>query len=61
MAFITFSDDTCMFNTTFFPQAYEDCRDLLFLGGSYLIKGRVEKDMKDYQIVVSDLKRIGEI
>jgi error-prone DNA polymerase len=61
MAFITFSDDTCMFNTTFFPQAYEDCRDLLFLGGSYLIKGRVEQDMKDYQIVVSDLKRIGEI
>jgi DNA polymerase III alpha subunit len=61
MAFITFSDDTCMFNTTFFPKAYEDCRDLLFLGGSYLIKGRVEQDMQDYQIVVSDLKRIGEI
>jgi error-prone DNA polymerase len=61
MAFITFSDDTCMFNTTFFPQAYEDSRDLLFLGGSYLIKGRVEQDMQDFQIVVSDLKRIGEI
>lgn len=61
MAFITFSDDTCMFNTTFFPRTYEDCRDLLFLGGSYLIKGRVEQDVQDYQIIVSELKRIGEI
>jgi error-prone DNA polymerase len=61
MAFITFSDDTCMFNTTFFPAVYEECRDLIFLGGSYLIKGTVEKDLQDYQVVVSDLQRIGEI
>jgi DNA-directed DNA polymerase III PolC len=61
MAFITFADDTCMFNTTFFPAVYEECRDLIFLGGSYLIKGKVEKDLQDYQIVVSDLQRIGEI
>lgn len=61
MAFVTFSDDTCMYNTTFFPRVYEECRDLLFLQGSYLIKGRVEQDIEDFQIVVSDIKRIGEI
>tara|TARA_Y100000782_G_scaffold4962_1_gene5744 strand:+ start:1401 stop:4346 length:2946 start_codon:yes stop_codon:yes gene_type:complete len=61
MAFITFSDDDGMYNTTLFPNQYEQFRDLLQLGGSFLIKGKVEKDFNDCQIVVSDIKRVGEI
>ena len=61
MAFITFSDDDGMYNTTLFPHEYEQFRDILQLGGSFLIKGKVEKDFNDCQIIVSDIKRVGEI
>ncbi|MEX1099058.1 MAG: OB-fold nucleic acid binding domain-containing protein, partial [Bacteriovoracaceae bacterium] len=61
MAFITFSDDCGMYNATFFPREYEEFRDLLRLEGSFLIKGKVEKDLNDWQIIVSDIQRVGEI
>ena len=61
MAFVTFSDDTCMFNATFFPRVYEESRDLLFLGGSYLIQGRVECDLGGFQVNVSLIQRVGEV
>lgn len=61
MSFITFADDTSMYNTVFFPKVYEEARDLLFLGGSFLIKGKVDKDFDDFQVIVSSIQRIGEI
>lgn len=61
MAFITFSDDSGMYNTVLFPREYNEFRDILFLGGSFLIKGKVEQDFKGAQITVSNIQRIGEI
>lgn len=61
MAFVTFSDDTCMFNTVFFPRAYEQSRELLFLTGPYLIKGIVEKDFESFQVNVLEIQRLGGI
>ena len=61
MSFITFSDDTGAFNTTFFPRVYEQCRDLIFLGGSFLVKGTVERDLDDFQIIVDEITRVGVI
>ena len=59
MAFITFSDDDGMYNATLFPNEYEEFRDILYLGGSFLLKGKVEKDFADVQLIVSDIQRIG--
>lgn len=61
MAFITFSDDAGMYNTTLFPNEYEEFRDILFLGGSFLLKGKVERDLNDVQLIVSKIQRVGEI
>lgn len=59
MAFITFSDDDGMYNTTLFPERYEELRDILFLGGSFLLKGKVERDLSDVQLIVADIQRVG--
>ncbi len=61
MAFITFADDGGTYNTTLFPDQYDEFSDLLMLGGSFLIKGVVEKDLDDCQVIISDVQRIGEI
>ena len=61
MAFITFADDGGMYNTTLFPDQYDEFSDLLMLGGSFLIKGKIEKDLDDCQVIISDIQRIGEI
>lgn len=59
MAFVTFSDDGGMYNTTLFPDKYEELRDILYLGGSFLLKGKVEKDLSDVQLIISDIQRVG--
>ena len=58
MCFTSFSDDVSIYETIFFPNAYAAFRDLLFLGGNFLIKGVVQVEHNDaIQVQVIDLKR----
>lgn len=58
MCFTSFSDDVSIYETVFFPNAYAAFRDLLFLGGNFLIKGVVQVEHNDaIQVQITDLKR----
>ena len=55
MCFVTFSDETGLIETVFFPQTYVIFRDLLFTGKAFLIKGKVENSLGALQIQVYDV------
>jgi DNA-directed DNA polymerase III PolC len=58
MCFTSFSDDVSIYETVFFPNAYAAFRDLLFLGGNFLVKGVVQVEHDDaIQVQITDLKR----
>lgn len=57
MCFTSFSDDVSIYETVFFPNAYAAFRDLLFLGGNFLIKGVVQVEHDALQVQITDLKR----
>lgn len=57
MCFTSFSDDVSIYETVFFPNAYAAFRDLLFLGGNFLIKGVVQVEHDAIQVQITDLKR----
>ncbi len=60
MLFVSFSDDTSIYETVFFPEAYLAFRDLLFLGGAFLVEGLVQEDYGSYVLQVSNLQRFQE-
>lgn len=57
MVFVSFSDDTAIYETVFFPEAYLAFRDLLFLGGAFLVEGQVQEDYGSYVLQVTNLQR----
>lgn len=60
MLFVSFSDDTAIYETVFFPEAYLAFRDLLFLGGAFLVEGLVQEDYGSFVLQVSNLQRFQE-
>jgi len=60
MMFVSFSDDTAIYETVFFPEAYLAFRDLLFLRGAFVVSGQVQEDEGSFVLQVTNLKRLQE-
>jgi DNA-directed DNA polymerase III PolC len=58
MMFVSFEDTECLFETTFFPRAYDRFGHLFTSRGPYLIEGTVEEDHSVFTVNVEALKRI---
>jgi DNA polymerase III alpha subunit len=58
MMFVSFEDTECLFETTFFPRAYDRFGHLFTSKGPYLIEGVVEEDHGVFTINVEGLKKI---
>jgi error-prone DNA polymerase len=56
MSFVTFSDETGLIETVFFPPSYLAFRDLLALEKAFLMVGRVEETLGSLQVNVSKLQ-----
>ena len=57
MAFVTGSDETTMADFTLFPKIFSKYEDIK-KSDILLVKGRIEKRLDKYQIIVSDLKKL---
>jgi len=60
MLFVSFSDDSAVYETVFFPEAYYAFRDLLFLGGAFLVEGQVQEDLGSFVLQVTNLQRFAQ-
>jgi DNA-directed DNA polymerase III PolC len=58
MMFVSFEDTECLFETTFFPRAYQRFGHLFTSRGPYLVEGTVEEDHGVFTINVDELKKI---
>ena len=58
MMFVSFEDTDCLFETTFFPRAYQRYAHLFTDRGPYLVEGKVEEDHGVFTINVDGLKHI---
>jgi error-prone DNA polymerase len=58
MMFCTFSDETDIFETVFFPGVYLSYQDLLQMESSFLIKGVVEETLGSIQVRVLKIKTV---
>jgi error-prone DNA polymerase len=61
MEFVSFEDTTALYETTFFPRAYERFSRMLGYHRPYLLRGRVEEDFGAVSLVVEDIGRQGAI
>lgn len=57
MAFVTGSDETTMADFTIFPKLLSKNRDIQ-KADILLVKGKVEKRLDKYQVIISDLKKL---
>jgi DNA polymerase-3 subunit alpha/error-prone DNA polymerase len=58
MEFLTFEDETGIFETTFFPEAYRRWSPLVDRGRPYLLEGKVEQDWGATTLTVERLSPI---
>ena len=58
MMFVSFEDTECLFETTFFPRAYQRFAHLFTSRGPYVVEGTVEEDHTVYTINVEGLRMI---
>ena len=58
MMFVSFEDTECLFETTFFPRAYQRFGHLFTNRGPYLVEGTVEEDHSVFTINVDGLKNL---
>ncbi len=58
MMFVSFEDTDTLFETTFFPRAYQRYGHLFTTRGPYLITGKVEEDHGVFSINVEALRKI---
>jgi DNA-directed DNA polymerase III PolC len=56
MLFVSFEDTDCIYETTFFPKAYQTYGDLFVDRGPYLVEGKVEEDHGVFTINVEKLQ-----
>jgi error-prone DNA polymerase len=55
MEFASFEDTTALYETTFFPRAYERFSRMLGYHRPYLLRGRVEEDYGAISLTVEDV------
>jgi DNA-directed DNA polymerase III PolC len=60
MMFVSFEDTECLFETTFFPRAYQRYGHLFLNRGPYLVGGTVEEDHGVFTINVEKLRNLSE-
>lgn len=60
MLFVSFSDDTAIYETVFFPEAYLAFRDILFLEGAFAVQGSIQEDFGSFVLQVTNLQRFDE-
>ncbi len=58
MEFISFEDETALYETVLFPDALRRFRHLLFSDGPLLVRGRVEEDRGAISVTVMALERV---
>lgn len=58
MLFVSFEDTDCIYETTFFPKAYQAYGNLFVDRGPYLVEGRVEEDHGVFTINVERLQHL---
>jgi len=58
MEFISFEDETAIFETTFFPKAYQRFCQILDMNRAYLLTGRVEEQHGTVSLNVADVRRL---
>lgn len=58
MEFLSFEDETGLFETTFFPGAYRRYSSLLEIGYPFLLRGKVDEDFETCTIVVQQVQRL---
>ncbi len=64
MEFVSFEDETALYETTFFPGAYARFSALLDDRRAYLLRGRVEEDLGAVSLTVEEvtpLEELGEL
>ena len=60
MEFVSFEDTTALYETTFFPRAYERFARMLGYHRPYLLRGRVEEDFGAVSLTVEDVASLGK-
>lgn len=60
MLFVSFSDDTSIYETVFFPESFLAFRDILFLKGAFVVEGIVQEDCGSYVLQVTHLRRLNQ-
>lgn len=55
MEFVSFEDTTALYETTFFPRAYERFSRMLGYHRPYLLRGRVEEDYGAVSLTVEEV------
>ncbi len=58
MEFVSFEDETAIFETTFFPKAYQRFCQILDMNRGYLLTGRVEEQHGAVSLNVTDVQRL---
>jgi len=58
MSFVSFEDETAIYETVFFPEAFERYRPLLYETKPFLIRGKVEDDMGALYLNVEGMEAI---
>jgi error-prone DNA polymerase len=58
MEFISFEDETAIFETTFFPKTYKRFCQILDMSRPYLLTGRVEEQHGAVSLNVVDVRRL---
>ncbi|MGD8687499.1 MAG: hypothetical protein PVH15_12065, partial [Syntrophobacterales bacterium] len=58
MEFVSFEDETAIFETTFFPKAYQRFCQILDMNRAYLITGRVEEQYETVSVNVEHVRRL---
>jgi error-prone DNA polymerase len=58
MEFVSFEDETAIFETTFFPKAYQRFCQILDMNRAYLLTGRVQEQYGTVSLNVEDVRRL---
>ncbi|MDA8792290.1 DNA polymerase III subunit alpha [Bacteriovoracaceae bacterium] len=61
MMFVSFSDETSIYETVFFPGFYEAFADVLFLGGAFEMIGFVDNDHGAVSCHIQDLRKVEDV
>jgi error-prone DNA polymerase len=58
MEFVSFEDETAIFETTFFPRAYQRFCQILDMNRAYLLTGRVEEQHGTVSLNVAEVQKL---